>query len=117
MAKVSHCGKWVRATVHRIKSALPAYLYQHVYVATCKGGCKKRLMYWCGEFPNGTLTDLCPVPAEQHSAWKRRFKKDKPKPKIQMTSAYTNRIRGPIEKQAQYLRKIRWAQSLPPLKN
>lgn len=115
MAKISHCGKWVRATVYRIKSALPAYQYQHVYVARCKGICKKKLMYWCGEYPNTSLTDLYPVPAEHYAAWRRRFTLDKPKPKIQMTSDYTNRIRGPIEKQAQYQRKLRWARSLPPL--
>lgn len=116
MAKISHCGHWMRATVYRIKSAYPAYIYQRVYVvAQCKGQCKKRLWYWCGEYPNGTLTDPYEIPPEKRAEWKRRFTIDKPRPKIQMTSEYTNRIKGPIDKQIQYQRRIRWAQSLKPI--
>lgn len=115
MAKIPHCGKWSRATVRRIKSAIPAYLYQHVYEARCKGDCKKKLMYWCGEYPNGTLTDLYPIPTEQFKEWKKRITLEKPRPRIQMTSDYTLRIKGPIEKQIEYQRKLRRAKRIKPV--
>lgn len=114
MAKFSHCGRWVRATEYRILSDKPAYRYQRVLVGVCNGQCKKKIMLWCGEYPDGAKTDLYPVPPEKQAAWRKRFTLDKPRPKIQMTGEYTNRIRGPIEKQAAYQRKLRWAQSLPP---
>jgi len=116
MAKISHCGKWTRATEYRILSSLPAYKYQVLYEATCKGKCRKRLRYWVGEFADGRQTDLIPVSAEEFKTkWKRRIKTEKPIPKIQITSDYTQRIRGDIEKQLEYLKKIEWAQSLSTL--
>lgn len=115
MAKIAHCGRWVRATEHRIKSNKPAYLYQRVYEAKCKGKCQKKLMYWCGEYPNGALTDLYQIPREQFPEWKKRITLGKPKPRIQMTSDYTLMIKGPIEKQIEYQRKLRWAKTLKPI--
>lgn len=86
-------------------SEFPAYLYQHYLEAQCSK-CRKRLTYWCGEYPNGTLTDLYPISAEKRKAWKTRLKPGKPKPKIQMNSDYSQLIKGPIEKQIEYLQKL-----------
>jgi len=111
MAKLSHCGRWARATVYRVLSSIPAYKYQCLFVATCSGKCGKRIRYWCGEFADGTQTDLTPVTAEEYKAkWARRIKTEKPRPKIQMTSEYSQRIKsGNIDVQVRYQNRIKRA--------
>jgi|GEM_PF-5261740 len=111
MARISHCGKWVRPTDYRVWSEPPAYKFQHLYVFKCKGKCRRVIRYWCGEFSDGSLTELIPVsPEEFRKHWKKRLKKEKPRPKAQITSEYSQRIKsGNIDAQVRYQNRIKRA--------
>jgi hypothetical protein len=106
MAKIIHCTLNSRARVHRLVSSKQAYEFQYAYHGRKCCDCGEAFIYWQGEYPNGTRTELFPVPSQEHQHWLRRIQAGEAKPEAQLMSEYSRRIAGYIDGQIQYQTKL-----------
>jgi len=109
MAQIVHCAVRTRAKTYRLASSKPAYEFQIAYHGRGCKGCGEAFIYWQGEYPNGTRTELFPVPSQEHQHWLRRIQAGEAKPEAQLMSEYSRRIAGHIDGQIQYQTKLRQA--------
>jgi len=106
MAKISHCGGESRAKVYRLASSKPAYEYQHVYHCLKCKPCGQELMFWKGEYPNGTFTELVGIPRQEFPHWLRRIQAGEAKPEAQLMSEWAEKAARPADVAIHYHTKL-----------
>ena len=63
-------------------------------------------MFWKGEYPNGSFTDLVGIPKSEFPHWERRIKAGEAKPEAQLMSEWAERVSRPADVAITYQTKL-----------